>query len=117
MTSRASSGAALRVLVHQAGEQRLVERAPVDADAHRLVVRIAISTMAANWRSFLSLKPTLPGLMRYLSSASAQAGMIGEQLVADVVEVADERHVDTPPARSRSRMMRGRRRRPRRGRR
>ena len=35
---------------------------------------IAISTMAENWRSFLSLKPTLPGLMRYLSSASAQPG-------------------------------------------
>ena len=29
---------ALRVLVHQRGGQRLVERAPVDADAHRLVV-------------------------------------------------------------------------------
>ena len=35
---------------------------------------IAVSTMAPNWRSFFSLKPTLPGLMRYLSSASAQAG-------------------------------------------
>ena len=50
--------------------------------------------MAENCRSFLSLKPTLPGLMRYLSSASAQAGMIGQQLVADVMEVADDRHVD-----------------------
>ena len=28
----------LRVLVHQAREQRLIERAPVDADAHRLAV-------------------------------------------------------------------------------
>ena len=54
--------------------------------------RSAMSMMAPNWRSFLSLKPTLPGLMRYLSSASAAAGMLGEQLVADVVEVADERH-------------------------
>ena len=32
--------------------------------------------------------------MRYLASASAQAGMLGEQLVAVVVEVADQRHVD-----------------------
>ena len=31
--------------------------------------------IAENWRSFLSLKPTLPGLMRYLSSVSAQAGL------------------------------------------
>ena len=36
--------------------------------------RIAVSTIAENCRSFLSLKPTLPGLIRYLSSASAQAG-------------------------------------------
>ena len=34
----------------------------------------AISIMVANWRSRFSPKPTLPGLMRYLSSASAQAG-------------------------------------------
>jgi hypothetical protein len=62
------------VLVHQPGQQFLIERAPVDADAHRLVVRIAISMMSANCLSFLSLKPTLPGLMRYFASASAQAG-------------------------------------------
>ena len=35
---------------------------------------IAISTICANCGSRLSLKPTLPGLMRYLSSASAQPG-------------------------------------------
>ena len=35
---------------------------------------LAISMMSANCVSRLSLKPTLPGLMRYLSSASAQAG-------------------------------------------
>jgi hypothetical protein len=34
----------------------------------------AISMMSVNWVSRLFLKPTLPGLMRYLSSASAQAG-------------------------------------------
>jgi hypothetical protein len=38
--------------------------------------------------------PTLPGLMRYLDSACAQAGWLGQQLVAVVVEVADQRHVD-----------------------
>ena len=35
---------------------------------------IAFSTMVPNCVSRLALKPTLPGLMRYLSSASAQAG-------------------------------------------
>ncbi len=34
----------------------------------------ATSTMVANWRSRFSPKPTLPGLMRYFASASAQAG-------------------------------------------
>jgi hypothetical protein len=35
--------------------------------------------------------------MRYLLSASAQAGMVGQQAVAVVVEVADQRHVDAHP--------------------
>ncbi len=34
----------------------------------------ATSTMVANWRSRFSPKPTLPGLMRYFASASAEAG-------------------------------------------
>ena len=38
MTARASRGAfGLGVLVHQLGQQFLVERAPVGADAHRLI--------------------------------------------------------------------------------
>ena len=40
------------------------------------------------------LPPTFPGLMRYLSSARAQAGILREQQVAVVVKVADDRHVD-----------------------
>jgi hypothetical protein len=39
-----------------------------------LLCLIAISTMAENCPSFFLPKPTLPGLMRYLSSASAQPG-------------------------------------------
>ncbi len=35
---------------------------------------IAISIRVENWRSFFSPKPTLPGLIRYLSRASAAAG-------------------------------------------
>ena len=41
---------------------------------------IAISTICGELRSRLSLKPTLPGLMRYLSSASAQAGWSASSL-------------------------------------
>ena len=55
-----------------------------------LLFLLAISMMSANCVSRLFLKPTLPGLMRYLSSASAQAGYSGEQLVADIMEIADQ---------------------------
>ena len=41
---------------------------------------LAISMMSANCVSRLFLKPTLPGLMRYLSSASAQAGYSASSL-------------------------------------
>ena len=39
-----------------------------------LLCLIAISTIDENCPSFFLPKPTLPGLMRYLSSASAQPG-------------------------------------------
>ncbi len=39
-----------------------------------LFQRMAASIIWPNWRSCLSPLPTLPGLMRYLHSASAQAG-------------------------------------------
>ena len=45
-----------------------------------LPLRMAISTIWPNCRSRLFLKPTLPGLMRYLSSASAQAGWSASSL-------------------------------------
>ncbi len=52
--------------------------------------RQAVSIIAANCGSRLLPRPTLPGLMRYLSSASAQAGCAAQQLVAVEVEVADQ---------------------------
>ena len=77
-----------------AREQLRVEDAPVDADAHRLAVAMAASIMVANCSSGCAPCPTLPGLMRYLARASAQSGNSAQQLVAVVVEVADQRHVE-----------------------
>ena len=37
---------------------------------------MANSISCANWVSFFLPKPTLPGLIRYLASASAQAGSL-----------------------------------------
>ena len=58
----------------------------------------ATSIICANLSSCLlpapAPDPTLPGLMRYFDSASAQSGNSRQQLVAVVMEVADERHVD-----------------------
>ena len=57
-----------------ARQQLLIERAPIGADAHRLAILQRHLDDGGELRVLLSLKPTLPGLMRYLSSACAQAG-------------------------------------------
>ena len=76
-------------------QQFLVEAAPVDADAHRLVPSgTPPRSSGANWSSRLSPLPTLPGLMRYLASACGAVRKLRQQPVAVVVEVADQRHVD-----------------------
>ena len=54
---------------------------------------MATRTMVAKFSS-RRLEPTLPGLMRYLASAVRPSGILDQQLVAVVVEVADERHAD-----------------------
>jgi hypothetical protein len=56
--------------------------------------RIAISTIAENCRSFLSLKPTLPGIDAVLVERFGAGRMIGEKPVADVVEITHDRHSD-----------------------
>jgi len=43
-----------------------------------------------NWLSRLFLKPTLPGLMRYFVERLGAGRMIRQQLVADVMEIADQ---------------------------
>ena len=52
------------------------------------------STICANWRSLLVALPTLPGLMRYFGQRLGAGRKLGQQAVAVVVEVADQRHVD-----------------------
>ena len=63
------------VLIHHVGQQRLVERAPIHADAHRLLVlNRNLDHGAEIVESSLRPMPTLPGLMRYLAKARAQSG-------------------------------------------
>ena len=54
--------------------------------------RSAASTIISNWRSRFSPKPTLPGLMRNLARAARHLRIVGQQPMAVVVEVADQRH-------------------------
>ncbi len=52
--------------------------------------------MSANWRSFFA-EADIAGIDAVLGQRLGAAGIVGEQLVAVVVEVADQRHVDAQP--------------------
>ena len=64
----------LAVLVHHAREQRLIERAPVDADADGLLVFDRALDHDVKIVVIFSPMDALPGLMRYLARARAVAG-------------------------------------------
>ncbi|MCY1289089.1 hypothetical protein D9M70_381660 [compost metagenome] len=83
------------VLVHQPRQQFLVERAPVDADAHRLVVADRHFDDLGELLVLLVLEADIARVDAILGERFGAGRMIGEQLVADIVEVADERHVQT----------------------
>ena len=90
----ASAFGELGVLVHQLREQLLIERAPVGADAHRLVVLDRHLDDGGELPVLLVLEADIAGIDAVLVERLGAGRMIGEQLVADVVEVADQRHVD-----------------------
>ena len=95
ITARASRGSrGLGVLVHQPRQQFLIERAPVDADAHRLVVLDRHLDDLGELRVALVLEADIAGIDAVFVERLGAAGVIGQQRVAVVVEVADERHVD-----------------------
>jgi hypothetical protein len=91
------------VLVHQARQQFLVERAPVDADAHRLVVADRHLDDRGELLVLLVLEADIARVDAVFRQRLGAGRMVGEQLVADIVEVADQRHV-TPSRSSRSRI-------------
>ena len=98
ITSLAVSGEPfLLVLVHQPGQQLLVERAPVDADAHRLVVADRHLDDRRELLVLLFLEADIAGIDAVLGERCGAGRMVGEQPVADIVEVADQRHVDAEP--------------------
>ncbi len=82
------------VLVHQLGQKLLIERAPVRADAHRLVVLDRHLDDRGKLRVLLLAEADVAGIDAVLVERLGAGRVIGEQRVADVVEVADQRHVD-----------------------
>ena len=94
ITAPADSGSArVGVLVHQAGQKLLVERAPVHADADRLPVFDRHLDDGAELPVALFAETDVAGIDAILVERLGAGRMIGEKLVADIVEVADQRHL------------------------
>ena len=95
MTSRAGRGSAeLAVLVHHAGEQRLVERAPVDADADRLLVLDGALDHDLEIVVVFLADGGVAGIDAVLGESAGGGGKLLQQEVAVVVEVADDGDAD-----------------------
>ena len=86
---------AVGVLLHLRDDELLVERAAVDADAHRLAV---VARDAADRRELLVAPlagADVAGIDAVLVERLRAVGIAREQQVAVVVEVADERRGDS----------------------
>ena len=85
-----------RVGIHHLGQQLLVERAPVDADADRHLVR---DRDLDDLRELLvaALGADVSRVDAVLGKRGRRLGVLRQQQVAVVVEVADEGHVDPEP--------------------
>ena len=98
ITSRASRGSASAALASISSvRMRLVERAPVDPDADRLVV---VDGDPDDRREVLvvALGADVARVDPVLGERRGHLRVLGQQLVAVVVEVADDRHVDAEAA-------------------
>ena len=95
VTARASRGFGRgRVLVHQLGEQFLIERTPIGADAHRLVVLVGDLDDVGELGVALVLEADIAGIDAVFVERLGAGRIVGQQLVADVMEIADQRRGD-----------------------
>ena len=95
MTSRASLGSGEQgILVHHAGEQGAVERAPVHADAHRLLILDGDFDHGAEVVVVLAADADVAGIDAVLGERARALGILLQQQMAVVVEVADDRDAD-----------------------
>ncbi len=82
------------VLVHDARQQRLVQAAPVHADAHRLVVLGGDLDHLGELGVALGALPHIARIDAVFRQRLRALGIVAQQQVAVVVEVADQRHID-----------------------
>ena len=87
---------ALRVFVHHAGQQGLVERAPVDADADRLLIFDGALDHGAEIVVVFAADGDVAGIDAVLGQGPSAGRILFQQQVAVVVEVADDGDVDVP---------------------
>ena len=92
--ARVARGGRAGVLVHQAGQQLLVERAPIGADAHRLAVLDRGLDDGAELPILFLLEADIAGVDAILVERFGAGRVLGQELVADIVKVADDRHAD-----------------------
>ncbi len=78
------------VLFHQPGQQFLIERTPVGADAHRLVVLVGDLDDVGELRVALVLEADIAGIDAVFVERLGAGRIVGEQLVADIMEIADQ---------------------------
>src|SRR5215468_2854194 len=75
-------------------EQLLIERAPICTDAHRLVVTDGGFDDRAELAILLFLETHIARIDAVFVERLGAGRMIGQKLMANVVKVADDRHVD-----------------------
>ena len=83
-----------RILVHHAGQQRLVERSPVHADAHRLFILHRDFDHGAEIGVARTSNAGVAGIDAVLGQIARALGILGQQQMPVVVEVADDGHAD-----------------------
>ena len=87
-------GGGFGVLIHHAGEERLIERAPVDADADGLLMVDGDLNHGAEVVVVAAADGDVAGIDAVFGESFGAAGVLFEQNVAVVVEVADDGGVD-----------------------
>ena len=83
-----------RILVHHAGQQHLVERSPVHADAHRFLILHRDFDHGAEIGVAGLSDAGVAGIDAVLGQIARAFGILGQQNVAVVVEVADDGNAD-----------------------